>query len=324
MSNNQRKTARGAVQARMAQDRGAVPHINQHSAHLLRTVQAKMAKSPANVIDRRAASHTVQPKMQTRTSGPSLPARKSVSASVVNNRFSSVVQRAEGQPKAVAPVPPPDPVVEAVIDKDKAAVKSMVDTTMTKIRLWILREDRNTKAIASALRRSGRDWFVYAPIQSWISDLGQLLENWSDKWTLEETTGLMIDLSLALRKVVADSLGRNDEVMNTLMAASRQKNKSVNRESAWVQEFVPEGAKVQSGASATTGLLLRLLQVADTSPQGIEAVMNGLYHYWNGKDGPWGARLKQLRGEYHTAVEIWGVYMFYLQQLDPGPKPAKL
>jgi len=208
-----------------------------------------------------------------------------------------------------------DPVAEAVIDQNKERVKRDVDAAMKKLRSQIHMEAAWAVEVSEALEGHGRDWFAYAPLQSWSRNLGQLLDAWDESWTLEATAGLLMDLCLAMSRVIK-GLPSDARIMNQHMAESRQPNMRVKRDSDWAKGL-PEGAKVQAGASASTGIVLRTLHRLDvTTMREIEAIMNALYHYWNnyGEGSSWGTRLKQAQGDYHTASEIWASYMFFLEK----------
>jgi len=346
MPNGHRTTARGVVsqgslvggqptrpggngstfQPRIAQTRGANPHINQHSAHLQRTVQAKMAQPkamrPMPQPRSTTGSTTVQRKIEPRKPGAAFPARTGPPV-VVKTRIHSTVQRMEDPKPKVAASKFADPVAEAAIDKDIAGVERDVIATMKHIKAQIAAENEWAQKARASLKVSGRDWFVYAPFASWFYYLDKILEGWNESSSMEDTTSLLIDVALALRAMVSKPDAGPESVMSAEMSASRQKNKRVNMESAWARGL-PAGARLQSGASATTGLVLQMLRHFKVSQLQIEAVMNGLYHYWNAKRGPWGPKLKHAMGDFHTAAEIWSVYNYFLLNQGAGAESKPL
>jgi len=97
-------------------------------------------------------------------------------------------------------------------------------------------------------------------------------------------------------------------LMNNAMKGSRLKGKA-NKNSQWVEDL-PGNTQLKSGVSATTGNLLLLMEWLNVNtPQEIEAIMNGLVKYWEN------STIKQLRGQFHTAAEVWATYNYYLMNL---------
>ena len=198
----------------------------------------------------------------------------------------------------------PDPVEEIALEGDMQETKALVDRMMGTLKDKIQRNDRMARRLR---QRTGRDAWVYAGFFQRNNMLYQILEGWDESWSLRRTCGLLLDLGLALRELCNPM-----EIMNKRLSRGRNHvTHRVIRESKWATEDVPQGAELQSGPSATTGQLLRLLnQFRDViSAAEIEAVMTGAVDYWKN-----GSTIKWLLGDYHTAVEVWAVYMWYLQQ----------
>ncbi len=199
----------------------------------------------------------------------------------------------------------PDPVEEIALEGDMEMVRAQVNEVMEVIRNQVM---NNVEMVHKLQENQGRDAWVYAGIFRRNDSLLQILESWDNTWSLERTCGLLLDLGLVLRRLCDDM-----EIMNDTLIGGRDRNTHrVDRNSAWAREFVPENARLQAGPSATTGQLLRLLHnyrdVIDRIH--MQSVMVGAIQYW--KNGSW---IKRIMGDYHTAVEVWAVYMHYLEEV---------
>ncbi|MCW3102334.1 MAG: hypothetical protein JWO09_774 [Bacteroidetes bacterium] len=217
---------------------------------------------------------------------------------------------------------PVDCIEEAVLDKNKEAVKADVDKAMRKIQSKVRVCAEASRELADLLKKSGRDWMVYAPFASWWHEgmLG-LLSKWDESWKLEDSAGLLMDISLHFNKFAKAGKERA-LLMNSVMEESRTPQQVINKNSQWAKDL-PEGTKTQSGVSASTASVLILLErLGIDAPQEIEAIVNSLIYYW--KDS-W---IKQFTKQYHTAAEVWAVYTSYLlkhtKSPPPPPSPPKL
>lgn len=198
----------------------------------------------------------------------------------------------------------PDPVEHIVMEEEIAQVKVDVDNAMTRLRDEVL---ENEVMVHRLRGRTGRDAWVYAGFFERSQSLLQILNSWSQQWTIENTCGLLLDLGLALRNLCEEMIIMNGELNNGRVHGEHR----VDRESDWALQDVPAGAAMQAGPSATSGQLLRLLHHFrnQINIREIEAIMIGVVKYW--KDGSF---IKRLLGHYHTAVEVWSVYMYYLEE----------
>ncbi|MDE7297714.1 MAG: hypothetical protein K2N94_02650 [Lachnospiraceae bacterium] len=197
----------------------------------------------------------------------------------------------------------PDPVERIALEGDMQETTEQVNAAMRTLKARI----QANAAMSWRLReKTGRDAWVYAGFFRKNDKLSQILQDWDETWSLQRTCGLLLDLGLALR-----SLCEPMEIMNKRLERGRDKESHrVNRGSVWARKYVPEYAKLQSGPSATTGQLLRLLnQFRDAIDlTQIQAIMTGVVDYWKN-----GSLIKWILGDYHTAVEVWAVYMWYLK-----------
>jgi hypothetical protein len=208
-----------------------------------------------------------------------------------------------------------DPLALAVLDEDRAAVDRDVKSAMRKVRTY-LQGDQAT--MAKLVASEARDLSIYAPgMRLMKKSVPDVLQSWDEKWTLEKTSGLLLDLGLNATRPASDAaepetLARPDleeGLFNEHLSESKLAAKSGSlQQSQWVKEFVPAGSKVQAGASATTLRLLELLSRTPgiTGPE-VEAVMNGITKYWAG------SFIKQVRGEFHTTAEVWASYNHFLE-----------
>ena len=199
-----------------------------------------------------------------------------------------------------------DPVEKAVLNDDElVGVKADVDAAMKKIKDKIVSWAKESNDVAKKLQSTGRDAWVYAGFFKRNNTLKQHLENWDESWSLENTCGLLLDLGNTLRRLCTEG-----KVMNDTMKGSRSSDHGLDKTSTWAKDFVPEESKLQSGVSATTGNLLRTLRELDvTSNDEIEALMIGVVKFW--RDGSW---IKWIRGEFHTAAEVWAAYTYHLEE----------
>lgn len=198
-------------------------------------------------------------------------------------------------------------LVEKIVleEEDLGEVKKDIDIAMEYIKDKIMSWAEESQLVANKLASKGRDAWVYAGFFSRNKTLHQHLEGWNNTWSIEKSCGLLLDLGNALR-----SLCQQQTIMNSTMKESRKEGHEIDRSSDWAKDYVPTGAKLQSGASATTGNLLRILHHLELKNiDQIEAIMIGVIKYW--RDG---SIIKWLRGEFHTASEVWAVYMYYVEE----------
>ena len=218
-----------------------------------------------------------------------------------------------------------DPVATVAMDPDGKAVEADVAVAMSRIRGTLAtlrtmrahdqknppsaspREQEAARLILDGLHTKGRDKVAYATF-ALKGRMDELLDGWDESWTVENTVGLLIDMSLATRAPRArkgDQPGPKGELMSPGLMDSRGGHHDVNKQSAWYQGL-PENAQTHSGASATTAQLLLMLEDLDVPLPQVEAVMNGLVRYWGGV-------ARKVSGNYHTAAEIWAVYNEHLE-----------
>lgn len=234
-------------------------------------------------------------------------------------RFQRTHISAQNMEKAVVQLVP-DPIKADLYERNdtKESVTQDVNRAMFELRRAII----NNAEMVDNLQRTGRDAWVYAGFFSRNDSLYNILLRWGDSWTLENTCGLLLDLGLALRRNCnrADILFRGIHpgsqrapIMNDMLNAGRI-NGRYDRNSEWARNFVPTGSELQSGPSATTGQLLRLLfhfkEELELGMDQIEAIMIGAVEYWDH-----GSTIKWILGKYHTAVEVWAVYNYYLEEI---------
>ncbi|MGI2112290.1 hypothetical protein ACRN9G_01655 [Shewanella frigidimarina] len=215
-----------------------------------------------------------------------------------------------------------DVIESTILDQNTEAVKADVDFAMSKIKFAVIKLSVESVEVANALKNSGRDWIVYAPLISWFYGIGGLIIKWNNTWPLEDTAGLLIDLGIALRKI--STQGQQAQfLMNAYMKASRQSNKKIDKTSEWATDL-PEHTAMQAGVSASTANLLKMIRMLDVNtPREIEAIMNGVIIYWKNSN------IKQALGQYHTAAEVWAAYTYHLEEYvmktpDSGTPRAKL
>jgi len=203
-----------------------------------------------------------------------------------------------------------DPVEDAVLSDTN--VKEAIDTAMDKIKDKISKWAKKNKNVKKKLNGCvGRDAWVYRGFFGRKDTLQKCIDKWDSNWTIEQTCGLLLDLGNALRHFCqTHEPEENKKTMTDIMKGSRKTEHKVDRQSRWALEFVPAGTKLQSGVSATTGNLLRVIRELDVNTiDEIESIMVGVIKYW--KNGSW---IKWLLGQFHTAAEVWSAYTYYLER----------
>lgn len=201
-----------------------------------------------------------------------------------------------------------DPIEDTVMDTDTESLKSDIDTAMGKIKKKILEITKESDKAKKSLEKSGRDWMVYAPLASWKYNMLGLLENWDTSWSLEDTSGLLLDIGIAMKGLADEGKESKEKIMNDYMSQTRNSSKKVDKGSEWAKD-IPEGTQMQAGVSATTGNLLKTLRWLNVNGlEEIEAIMNGIIKYWKN------SKLKQALGQYHTAAEVWTAYTYHLEK----------
>lgn len=200
-----------------------------------------------------------------------------------------------------------DLIDETVFDVDKKSVAADINKVMKNLKDRIL----SNKQLSKKLQAKGRDAKVYAPIQAFFKNTDQLLESWNASWSIEDTSGLLLDLSILLTRDEKDKAvifpeSEFKKLMEESKGLAKTPGGSVAR-SQWAQEFTPEGTRTQSGVSSTTLKLLYLLSEDKTiTLTQIEAVLNGVCAYWKN------SLIKQASGQYHTTAEAWASYNHFL------------
>lgn len=201
-----------------------------------------------------------------------------------------------------------DSIEDTVMDTDTESLKKDLDTAMGKIKKKILEITKESDKAKKSLEKSGRDWMVYAPLASWKSNMLGLLKNWDTSWSIEETSGLLLDIGIAMKSLADEGKESKEKIMNDYMGKTRTSSKKVNKDSQWAKDM-PEGTQMQAGVSATTGNLLKTLRWLNVNgPEEIEAIMNGIIKYWKN------SKLKWALGQYHTAAEVWTAYTYHLEK----------
>jgi hypothetical protein len=203
---------------------------------------------------------------------------------------------------------------------DDAEVARDVNSAMKKIKAFVEDWGKGNTKVAEALEGAPREAYFYNNEHKDRS-LKWHLEQWDDSWSKERTCALLMDLGLKLKSATdyTEFLdGKKKIMLSSVMAESRGESK-VNTASRWAQEFTPQGTKMQSGVSATTGsflILLRHLNGRSKSPEAateitnteIESLMVGFAKSW--EERPWYVR---ARGFYHTPAEVWTSYNRHLE-----------
>ena len=195
-----------------------------------------------------------------------------------------------------------DPIESVIMQGDLETVKRDVNNAMERIIVKLQTLAKVDNNIHAALQGQGRDAWVYAGFFNRNKSLLSHLDQWSENWGLKKTCGLLLDLGLAVRRSFSDISGMTPE-----MRGSRGGDHKVNKNGVWAQGL-PKGTQVQAGVSATTHNLLRTLIGLKVVEWGeIEAIMIGVIKYWKS-----GSKIKRLRGEFHTAAEVWAAYQSQL------------
>lgn len=204
---------------------------------------------------------------------------------------------------------------------DDAEVTRDVNSAMKKIKAFVEEWGAGNKKVAEALEGAPREAYFYNNEHKDRS-LKWHLEQWDDSWSKERTCALLMDLGLKLKSATdyTEFLdGKKKIMLSSVMAESRGEKSKVNTASRWAEEFTPQGTKMQSGVSATTGsflILLRHLNGRSKSPEAttkitnteIESLMVGFAKSW--EERPWYVR---ARGFYHTPAEVWTSYNRHLE-----------
>ncbi|MDM8255367.1 hypothetical protein [Phocaeicola barnesiae] len=207
-----------------------------------------------------------------------------------------------------------DPIEEAILkDTDYDEIKSNINKAMEKIKKIIKNWANQDSHIKRKLNETvGRDVWVYRGFFHRHDTLMKCLEDWDESWSFIQTCGLLLDLGNNLRhfKIIKGE-GSPPPIMNQEMKESRLNGNKINRDSKWAKDL-PEGTKLQSGVSATTGNLLNLLKkINKLNIEEIESIIVGVISYW--KNGSW---IKWITGSFHTATEVWSAYTYYLENVQ--------
>ena len=211
-----------------------------------------------------------------------------------------------------------DPIEEAILkDTDYDEIKSNINKAMKKIKEIIKNWANQNSHIKRKLNETvGRDVWVYRGFFHRHDTLMKCLEDWDESWSFIQTCGLLLDLGNNLRhfKIIKGE-GSPPPIMNQEMKESRLNGNKINRDSKWAKDL-PEGTKLQSGVSATTGNLLNLLKkINELNIEEIESIIVGVISYW--KNGSW---IKWITGSFHTATEVWSAYTYYLETVHFSEK----
>lgn len=211
-----------------------------------------------------------------------------------------------------------DPIEEAILkDTDYDEIKSNINKAMEKIKEIIKNWANQNSHIKRKLNETvGRDVWVYRGFFHRHDTLMKCLEDWDESWSFIQTCGLLLDLGNNLRhfKIIKGE-GSPPPIMNQEMKESRLNGNKINRDSKWAKDL-PEGTKLQSGVSATTGNLLNLLKkINELNIEEIESIIVGVISYW--KNGSW---IKWITGSFHTATEVWSAYTYYLETVHFSEK----
>lgn len=210
-----------------------------------------------------------------------------------------------------------DPIADALlIPREIELAQIGVNRAMPKLIRAIRKWSETNNAINQAISKSGRDAAVYATEGA---TLNNLISQWNSHWSIEQTVGLLLDLGLFLRRFTEEV-----PLINPVMATGRSSQKEAAAKkmevsgSLWAT-YLPPGAEVQAGVSATTACLLRTLKHLYTEFSDevkitlfeIESIVLGAILYWDGKRAGSGLKMteeRRERGLFHTASEVWSVY----------------
>jgi hypothetical protein len=224
---------------------------------------------------------------------------------------------------------------ELILDTDREALKNDLSKVMDEVQNFILNDKSE---LAEKIRKElegkrGRDWMVYAPIQGYCVDILDLLASWNkEDWSIEKTAGLLMDIACLTRHSYQD----NTPIFSEDLQNVRGDKHKTNVDSPWIKDLNQFGVNpkkgLQCGPSATTGKTLRFLRkilqeqeakkesidknldlkekkvVKYEETKAMEAVVNGFILYWKN------SLIKRISGQYHTPVEVWAAYSFYLEQ----------
>lgn len=191
-----------------------------------------------------------------------------------------------------------DPFRSVVIGEDESLedIKTDVDSAMVKIQSYIKGK------VGNSLNKKGRDHYFYAPFKK----LNGLIENWTDRWDLASTAGLLLDLQSAVKDIKELHTPVPDK-------GSLSKEQRDIRDLGYTTEFgreIKANFDVQANPSATTANLLTFLRTiapkAGITALEIEAIMQAVIMFWE-------KRTKRFTGDFHTPVEVWMAYNRHLE-----------
>jgi hypothetical protein len=214
-------------------------------------------------------------------------------------------------------MPKQDPIKQVVVDQDWENVKKDVNSAMSKIKNFLISTKQEKHDAVSSLQIRGRDQFIYAFLRSLkLNKLNHLLADWKEKtWDIYYTSGLLLDMGLALSKLSGDKTEAK-AAFDAQFGQTRQANKLINRKSDFYNNL-PDNVETQAGVSASTWNVLQALRYLNMelgkagrekiTPIEVEAIMNGLIYFWDV------GHIKRWLGQFHTAAEVWAAYNFYLE-----------
>lgn len=167
-----------------------------------------------------------------------------------------------------------------------------------------LDQNDETKKILATPGRDRRLYFLFRNTGGVAKDL----KDWSSKWSISGTGGLLADLGLALKKII--KLNKKfDSIMNQYLrtGSDHVRNRKNVKKSQWSDDIKEGGFEGNAGPSSTTTQLLRVADTIGTfEDEEIEAMMVALIMFWK-------KTLKRtFGGGYHTAVEVWAPYNSYM------------
>jgi hypothetical protein len=202
-------------------------------------------------------------------------------------------------------------------DESREDIKRDVDSAMVKIQLAFTAGVFRDLELAE----QGRDEPVYA-FGKWLvsAGLGRLIRGWNNRWSLEDTAGLLLDAGSKIKQKpeFLQEHGRQfpnngddpPNLLSNVHETVRRRNKKFkltgdSPEAVWARginrDFV-----VNAGPSATTATLLNFLSIFPITIEEREAIMQAAILFWRGKT-------KRLTGDYHTGAEVWMAYTRRLQ-----------
>ncbi|WP_145858318.1 hypothetical protein [Pedobacter suwonensis] len=217
-------------------------------------------------------------------------------------------------------MPKQDPIKQVVVDQDWENVKKDVNSAMSKIKNLLLSTNQEKHNAISSLKIRGRDQIIYAFLLTLkLNKLNHLLADWNEKtWDIYYTSGLLLDMGLALSKLLPDKTEAR-AAFEAQFSQTRQANKLINRKSDFYKDL-PDDVGTQAGVSASTWNVLQALRYLNMelgnagrekiTPIEVEAIMNGLIYFWDI------GYIKRWLGQFHTAAEVWAAYNFYREKYD--------